>query len=129
VRPGKLLRPRLPGDAGVRPRLTAALDRGRDCPLVLLSGPAGCGKTTRLGQWLAAPARPAVWLTPGAREDVRELSSKPVRAWPSAPWAAQRGARGAAQRRPAGDQPQVVGRRGRPATCRQVTKLLASIAR
>ena len=53
----KLLRPRLPADAVDRPRLLAALDRGRDRPLVLLSGPAGVGKTTLLGQWLAARGR------------------------------------------------------------------------
>ena len=45
----KLLRPRLAGDAVARPRLLAALDAGRDRPLVLLSGPAGYGKTTLLG--------------------------------------------------------------------------------
>ena len=65
----KLLRPRLPVDAVERPRLLAALDAGRDRPLVLLSGPAGSGKTTLLGQWLAARGRPVAWLTLDARDD------------------------------------------------------------
>ena len=65
----KLLRPRLPVDAVERPRLLAALDAGRDRPLVLLSGPAGAGKTTLLGQWLAARGRPVAWLTLDARDD------------------------------------------------------------
>ena len=58
VRRTKLLRPRLAGDAVDRPRLLAALERGRDVPLLLLSGPAGFGKTTLLSQWLAAPPAP-----------------------------------------------------------------------
>jgi LuxR family maltose regulon positive regulatory protein len=50
----------------------AALDRGRDRPLILLSGPAGFGKTTLLSQWLAAPPAPRLvsWLTVDARDDV-----------------------------------------------------------
>ncbi|HEX2516803.1 MAG TPA: AAA family ATPase, partial [Chloroflexota bacterium] len=71
VRRTKLLRPRLPGDAVDRPRLLAALERGRDVPLLVLSGPAGFGKTTLLSQWLAAPPtpRPAAWLTLDERDD------------------------------------------------------------
>jgi LuxR family maltose regulon positive regulatory protein len=72
VRTTKLLRPRLPADAVDRPRLREALDRGRACPLVLLSGPAGFGKTTLLSQWLAAPPAPcpAAWVTVDDRDDV-----------------------------------------------------------
>jgi LuxR family maltose regulon positive regulatory protein len=48
-----------------RPRLLAALDRGLTLPLVLLSTPAGFGKTTLLGQWLAARAGdvPTAWVS------------------------------------------------------------------
>src|SRR5262245_4840794 len=71
VRPPNLLRPRLPADAVARPRLLAALDRGREYPVVLLCGPAGFGKTTLLSQWLAAPPapRPAAWVTVDDRDD------------------------------------------------------------
>jgi LuxR family maltose regulon positive regulatory protein len=71
VRPTKLLRPRPAADAVGRPRLLTLLDRGRACPLVLLTGPAGYGKTTLLGQWLAATARPAGWVTLDDRDDAR----------------------------------------------------------
>ena len=72
VRRTKLLRPRLAPDVVDRPRLRAALDRGRGAPLVLLSGPAGFGKTTLLGQWLgdATGARPAAWVTLDDRDDM-----------------------------------------------------------
>ena len=69
MRAVKLLRPRLAPDAVARARLLAALDAGRDRPLVLLSAPAGSGKTTLLGQWLAAGDRAAAWVTLDARDD------------------------------------------------------------
>ena len=52
-----------------RPRLSERLDRGAASRLVLVSAPAGFGKTTLLTEWLAAgpatPAgeRPAAWLS------------------------------------------------------------------
>src|SRR5437588_5514303 len=43
-----------------RPRLSERLDRGAASKLVLVSAPAGFGKTTLLTEWLAAgPAAPA----------------------------------------------------------------------
>jgi LuxR family maltose regulon positive regulatory protein len=75
VRQTKLLRPRLARDAVDRPRLLAALDRGLDAPLVLLSGPAGYGKTTLLLQWLAARSRPAAWLTLDDRDDAASFAA------------------------------------------------------
>ena len=43
-----------------RPRLTERLDRGTASKLMLVSAPAGFGKTTLLTEWLAAgPAAPA----------------------------------------------------------------------
>ena len=42
-----------------RPRLNELLSRGIDARLVLVSPPAGFGKTTLLSAWLAAAARPA----------------------------------------------------------------------
>ncbi len=49
-----------------RPRLIERLDQGIERKLTLVSGPAGFGKTTLLGEWLAAtPAseRPAAWVS------------------------------------------------------------------
>ena len=42
-----------------RPRLSERLDRGAASRLVLVSAPAGFGKTTLLTEWLAGPATPA----------------------------------------------------------------------
>ncbi|HEX9357097.1 MAG TPA: hypothetical protein VF933_25175, partial [Streptosporangiaceae bacterium] len=43
-----------------RPRLSERLDRGAASKLMLVSAPAGFGKTTLLTEWLAAgPAAPA----------------------------------------------------------------------
>ena len=49
-----------------RSRLVARLDRGLDARLVLVSAPAGFGKTTLLTEWLAAAAdrpRRTAWLS------------------------------------------------------------------
>jgi LuxR family maltose regulon positive regulatory protein len=48
-----------------RPRLVQRLDRGTHQPLVLISAPAGYGKTTLLSEWYAGPGRdgPLAWLT------------------------------------------------------------------
>jgi LuxR family transcriptional regulator, maltose regulon positive regulatory protein len=56
-----------------RPRLTGRLDRGAESRLVLVSAPAGFGKTTLLAEWLAAApggARSVAWLSldPGDNE-------------------------------------------------------------
>ena len=61
----KLLLPRLRRDAVPRPRLAALLARARDARVTLVSAPAGFGKTTLLGAWLAAHHRPAA--SPGCR--------------------------------------------------------------
>ena len=61
--------PRSRRDLVPRPRLSQRLDRGSALKLVLVSAPAGFGKTTLLTQWLAAgPAAPgdqrrAAWLS------------------------------------------------------------------
>ena len=54
LRQTKLLRPRLARDAIARPRLLEELNRGVEHSLILVSGPAGFGKTTLLSQWLAS---------------------------------------------------------------------------
>jgi LuxR family transcriptional regulator, maltose regulon positive regulatory protein len=59
----KLYVPRAARRSVARARLTAALDRGADARLVLMSAPPGFGKTTLLGEWLAAGDRQAAWLS------------------------------------------------------------------
>ena len=56
----KLYVPRPRRDLVPRPRLAERLDRGSASTLMLVSAPAGFGKTTLLAEWLAAgPAAPA----------------------------------------------------------------------
>ena len=65
----KLYRPRSPRGLVPRPRLRERLDRGATSTLMLVSAPAGFGKSTLLAEWLAAgPAAPtdersAAWLS------------------------------------------------------------------
>jgi LuxR family maltose regulon positive regulatory protein len=65
----KLYVPRPRRGLVLRPRLSERLDRGTGSKLVLVSAPAGFGKTTLLAEWLAArPAdlaadRPAAWFS------------------------------------------------------------------
>ncbi|HEY7032957.1 MAG TPA: LuxR C-terminal-related transcriptional regulator [Thermomicrobiales bacterium] len=63
VRRAKLLRPQLGGGLIVRPRLLSQLNEGLGKPLTLVSGPAGCGKTTLLCEWLATVSAPTAWLS------------------------------------------------------------------
>jgi LuxR family maltose regulon positive regulatory protein len=60
----KLYVPRPRRDLVLRPRLSERLDRGTASKLVLVSAPAGFGKTTLLAEWLAArpTARADEWL-------------------------------------------------------------------
>jgi LuxR family maltose regulon positive regulatory protein len=54
-----------------RPRLVDALERSvRDTRLVLISAPAGCGKTTLLAQWSRASSLPVAWFSVGAEDNV-----------------------------------------------------------
>jgi LuxR family maltose regulon positive regulatory protein len=46
-----------------RPRLLERLNDGLQGKLILISAPAGFGKTTLLSQWLAGGTRPAAWLS------------------------------------------------------------------
>lgn len=58
----RLLAPASPRDFVVRPRLHDRLDAGRDCRLILVSAPAGFGKTTLVAGWLRSLVRPWAWL-------------------------------------------------------------------
>jgi LuxR family maltose regulon positive regulatory protein len=53
----KLFVPAARREVVARPRLRERLDQGAAAKLTLLSAPAGFGKTTLLGSWLAAAAR------------------------------------------------------------------------
>jgi LuxR family maltose regulon positive regulatory protein len=59
----KLYVPRARPDLVPRPRLLEQLTQGLSGRLILLSGPAGFGKTTLLCQWLAENKYPAAWLS------------------------------------------------------------------
>src|SRR5262245_1947363 len=64
----KLLQPRPRRDAVTRPRLDAVLGRAADVPVIVVSAPAGFGKTTLLAGWLAAIDLPAAWVSLDARD-------------------------------------------------------------
>ena len=53
----------------VRPRLLANLDESLDGKCTLLIAPAGSGKTSLLGQWIAQLDQPAAWLSLDATEN------------------------------------------------------------
>lgn len=59
-----------------RPQLVERLQRGMECPLTLLSAPAGFGKTTLLAEWLAQSGTAATWLAlePEDNEPMRFFS-------------------------------------------------------
>lgn len=52
-----------------RPALFDRLDRCRDCGLILVSAPAGYGKTTLLAAWATRSQTPVAWLTLDAADN------------------------------------------------------------
>lgn len=56
----KITRP-VPDKAFPRKRLFRLLDRFRKCPIVWVSGPPGCGKTTLVGSYLSIRGDPCLW--------------------------------------------------------------------
>ena len=65
----KLHHPRAAADLVERPRLLARLDRGVSGKLTVVCAPAGYGKSTLLGAWLARRGREAAWLTLDEHDD------------------------------------------------------------
>ena len=57
------------GDLVARPGIVAALDAAGDGCVVVLSAPAGYGKTTLLREWEAAARRPFAWVGLDDRDD------------------------------------------------------------
>lgn len=60
-----------------RPRLIERLQQGMQARLILVSAPAGFGKTTLLAQWLAHSQRPSAWISlePADNDAMRFLST------------------------------------------------------
>jgi LuxR family maltose regulon positive regulatory protein len=63
IRRAKLMPPRLGAGLIPRPRLTEELNNGLSVPVTLVVGPAGFGKTTVLGEWVASCPVPCAWFT------------------------------------------------------------------
>ena len=59
----KLYIPPLRPNVVSRPRLIERLNEGLHRNLILISAPAGFGKTTLVSEWLAGGARPTAWLS------------------------------------------------------------------
>ncbi|MFO7741577.1 MAG: LuxR C-terminal-related transcriptional regulator [Anaerolineae bacterium] len=71
----KLLVPPIPGRVIARPRLLDQLADGLACRLILVAAPAGFGKTTALGQWLAGSGIDTAWVSLDQRDN------DPTRFW------------------------------------------------
>src|SRR5919199_5951357 len=65
----KLYIPRPRPNMVLRPRLIERLNEGLQRKLTLISAPAGFGKTTLAGAWVAGCERPAAWLSLDAGEN------------------------------------------------------------
>jgi LuxR family transcriptional regulator, maltose regulon positive regulatory protein len=66
----------VPGWAVPRPRITELIARGRRwCPLTVVTGPAGTGKTMALALWAAAEPRTVAWVS------LDELDNRPGAFW------------------------------------------------
>ena len=60
----KITAPNVPGWALQRPRVTTLITQGiRWCPLTVVTGPPGAGKTMALALWAAAGPEPVAWVT------------------------------------------------------------------
>jgi ATP/maltotriose-dependent transcriptional regulator MalT len=71
----KLHRPRLRPGLVPRPRLAERIDQGMERGLVLVSTPAGFGKTTLVADWARRSRRPVAWLSLDAGDN------DPTRFW------------------------------------------------
>ncbi len=65
----KLYRPPARFKVVARPRLMERLNEGLRHPLILISAPAGFGKTTLISEWIAGSGRPTAWLSLDERDN------------------------------------------------------------
>ncbi|MBV9707924.1 MAG: hypothetical protein JO125_11020 [Chloroflexi bacterium] len=65
----KLYVPRLREHLVARSHLIERLSQAMECALILISAPAGFGKTTLLAQWLAQSSLPVAWLSLDAQDN------------------------------------------------------------
>src|SRR5262249_5597694 len=71
----KITVPNVPGWALRRPRITTLITQGmRRCPLTIVTGPLGAGKTMALAVWAAEPG-PVAWVS------VDEYDNRPGAFW------------------------------------------------
>ena len=72
----KLYLPRIRPEVVSRPRLIARLNEGLHRNLILISAPAGFGKTTLVSEWVAGGQRPVAWLSldEGDNDPIRFLT-------------------------------------------------------
>ena len=62
----KITAPEVPDWAVQRPRVTKLIAEGvRRCPVTVITGPAGAGKTMALASWAAAEPGPVAWICLG----------------------------------------------------------------
>jgi len=73
----KLYIPPLRPNVVIRPRLLERLNEGLHRNLILISAPAGFGKTTLVSEWVEGIERPAAWLSldAGEHDPARFLTS------------------------------------------------------
>src|SRR6516162_11716608 len=72
----KIRVPRAPGWAVQRPRITQLIAEGtRWCPLTVLTGPVGAGKTMALASWAASEPGPVAWVS------LDEYDDRPAGFW------------------------------------------------
>ena len=111
----KITAPGVPDWAVPRPRITELIAQGRRwCPLTVVTGPAGAGKTMALALWAAAGPGPVAWVT------VDEFDSRPGVFWTYVVAALRRSGVAAPGALPAA--------RGRDAGHRFVLRLAAALA-
>jgi LuxR family maltose regulon positive regulatory protein len=73
----KITAPGVPGWVVPRPRVTKLIAEGaRWCPLTVVTGPPGAGKTMALALWAAAEPRPVAWVS------LDEFDNRPGVFWP-----------------------------------------------
>ena len=73
----KITAPGVPGWAVPRPRITRLIGEGvRWCPLTVVTGPAGAGKTMALALWAAAQPGPVAWV------GLDDFDNRPGVFWP-----------------------------------------------